>query len=100
MIRLYCTAEVLEAFLRHRQKIDFGGNFTPQDTHTIFKTWRKDSDGYYYQGEVNVKDERHGKGIIIDADNKFIWFGNWKNGKVHRKGTYINSNGTFIKIER
>ena len=48
MIIKHLSKEVLEAFRRHRQKIDFGERPAyPQDPHTIFKTWTQRRYGFY-----------------------------------------------------
>ena len=81
-----------------------------------FETWKaRDKNSDFYQGEVNEKGLRDGKGIYIKpgvcvgigymlADKlhgKFIWFfadgnkvsGTWKHGKTHGLLKTVGANG-------
>ena len=47
-------------------------------------------DGSKFEGEVNVKGEREGEGIIF-FPNKDVYMGGWKNDRFNGNGTYIFS---------
>ena len=52
----------------------------------------------YYEGEVNYKEEHHGKGkFIYKSGDKYI--GEYRNNKMWGKGTYYFSNGTIYEGE-
>ena len=52
----------------------------------------------YYEGEVNYKEEQHGKGkFIYKNGDKYI--GEYRNNKMWGKGTYYFSDGTIYEGE-
>jgi hypothetical protein len=49
------------------------------------------ADGFYL-GQINPQNNRNGKGLLkyLSGD---IYYGDWKEGSFHGKGTYIFSTG-------
>lgn len=50
----------------------------------------------FYYGYVNIKNQRHGKGIFLSNDNKF-YDGYWSNNKFHGCNRIINSKGIITE---
>ena len=52
-----------------------------------------------YEGEVNKKDEPHGKGVLSNPSEFTKYIGEFVNGKKHGKGIYHYSTGGKYKGE-
>jgi len=61
--------------------------FKPEATGENFK-----NKNGIYEGELNDKGQRHGKGIMR-YENGDVYEGDWKDGKMQGKGTMTNKKG-------
>jgi len=77
-----CTGDIYEVIHHHT-------------THTCILFCRTHGDIVFpYQGEAHENGVPHGKGVIVLAETKERYVGQFKNGKFHGAGTIAAPDGT------
>ena len=57
------------------------------------------SDHDLYVGQVDSHGKPNGRGKLIASENSTLFEGYWKNGKLHGKGRFIDSQGNSYEGE-